>query len=232
MASHEDPNGMEPPSATPEMEDFRGKYESGRIGQALLDRYFYSVRQLVEAINLGEESRAIELGCGQGFSTMRLQTILDERVHLEASEYLHDQVLVARENNPSIKVIQESIYELARESEHFDLVFLLEVLEHLDRPGLALQEVRRVLKPGGFLIAGVPREPLWRVLNMARGKYLSTLGNTPGHLNHWSKRTFRQYIDHDFGEVIATQSPLPWTLILARKTSGDLQTESRDSEAS
>lgn len=232
MASHEDPNGMEPLSATPEMEDFRGKYESGRIGQALLDRYFHSVRQLVEAINLGEESRAIELGCGQGFSTMRLQTILDERVHLEASEYLHDQVLVARENNPSIKVIQESIYELARESEHFDLVFLLEVLEHLDRPGLALQEVRRVLKPGGFLIAGVPREPLWRVLNMARGKYLSRLGNTPGHLNHWSKRTFRQYIDHDFGEVIATQSPLPWTLILARKTSGDLQTESRDSEAS
>ena len=232
MASHEDPNGMEPLSATPEMEDFRGKYESGRIGQALLDRYFHSVRQLVEAINLGEESRAIELGCGQGFSTMRLQTILDERVHLEASEYLHDQVLVARENNPSIKVIQESIYELARESEDFDLVFLLEVLEHLDRPGLALQEVRRVLKPGGFLIAGVPREPLWRVLNMARGKYLSRLGNTPGHLNHWSKRTFRQYIDLDLGEVIATQSPLPWTLILARKTSGDLQTESRDSEAS
>ena len=232
MASHEDPNGMEPLSATPEMEDFRGKYESGRIGQALLDRYFHSVRQLVEAINLGEESRAIELGCGQGFSTMRLQTILDERVHLEASEYLHDQVLVARENNPSIKVIQESIYELARESEHFDLVFLLEVLEHLDRPGLALQEVRRVLKPGGFLIAGVPREPLWRVLNMARGKYLSRLGNTPGHLNHWSKRTFRQYIALEFGEVIATQSPLPWTLILARKTSGDLQTESRDSEAS
>ena len=40
------------------------------------------------------------------------------------------------------------------------------------------------------LLVSVPREPLWRGLNMARGAYLKDLGNTPGHVNHWSKRTF------------------------------------------
>ena len=40
------------------------------------------------------------------------------------------------------------------------------------------------------LLVSVPREPLWRGLNMARGAYLKDLGNTPGHLNHWSKRSF------------------------------------------
>ena len=222
MASEENTNGpMEQPSATPEIEDFRGKYESGRIGQEMLDRYFHSVRKLLESVDIGEEHRAIELGCGQGFSTMRLRKILDARVHLEASEYVHDQVLIARENNPSLRVIQDSIYALARESEAFDVVFLLEVLEHLDHPSPALQEVRRVLKPGGYLIAGVPREPLWRVLNMARGKYLSRLGNTPGHLNHWSKRAFTKYIASHFGQVLAIHSPIPWTLVLARKGRGD-----------
>ena len=41
-----------------------------------------------------------------------------------------------------------------------------------------------------WLLVSVPREPLWRGLNLARGSYLRELGNTPGHLNHWSKRRF------------------------------------------
>ncbi len=40
------------------------------------------------------------------------------------------------------------------------------------------------------LLVSVPREPLWRALNMARGAYWRELGNTPGHLNHWSRRSF------------------------------------------
>jgi SAM-dependent methyltransferase len=209
-----------PLAATPEVEDFRGKYESGRIGQALLDHYFEGVGQLLELVDVRDGQRAIEIGCGQGLSTMRLRAILDDQVHLEASEYVRHQALVARENNPSLRIIQESIYELARPAGEFEVVFLLEVLEHLDYPTPAIQEVRRVLRPGGYLIAGVPREPLWRILNMARGKYLTGLGNTPGHLNHWSKGAFTNYIASEFGEVLATRSPTPWTLVLARK-SGD-----------
>jgi hypothetical protein len=30
----------------------------------------------------------------------------------------------------------------------------------------------------------VPREPIWRIGNMARGRYLGDLGNTPGHIQH------------------------------------------------
>lgn len=205
-----------PLSATPEDEDFRGKYESGRLGQALLDRYFRSVGELLELVHMRDEPRAIEIGCGEGLSTMRLNGLLRDRMTLQASEYVPDQVLLARQNNPTIDVMHESIYELTHSPDTFDIVFLLEVLEHLDYPGEALREVARVLKPGGYLIAGVPREPLWRVLNMARGKYLRNLGNTPGHLNHWSKRGFSRYMARSFGEVVATRSPVPWTLVLAR----------------
>jgi SAM-dependent methyltransferase len=203
-------------SATPEDEDFRGKYESGRIGQTLLDGYFRAVGDLLEEAGVEDGQRAIELGCGEGLSTMRLRRLLPATVGFEASEYLPAQVSSARENNPGMSVIQESVYELSHGPGTFDLVFLLEVLEHLDYPDRALLEIARVLKPGGHLIAGVPREPLWRALNMARGKYVASLGNTPGHLNHWSKRGFIRYVGADFGRVVASRSPIPWTLVLAR----------------
>ncbi len=37
------------------------------------------------------------------------------------------------------------------------------------------------------VLVSVPREPLWRAVNMARGAYWRELGNTPGHVNHFSK---------------------------------------------
>ena len=51
-----------------------------------------------------------------------------------------------------------------------------------------MAEMARVARR--HLLVSVPREPLWRGLNVARGAYLSDLGNTPGHVNHWSKRSF------------------------------------------
>jgi hypothetical protein len=68
---------------------------------------------------------------------------------------------------------------------------------------------------GRHLLVSVPREPLWRGLNMARGAYLKDLGNTPGHLNHWSKRAFVRLLGQH-GEVIEARSPFPWTMVLLR----------------
>jgi SAM-dependent methyltransferase len=109
------------------------------------------------------------------------------------------------------------VYELKHADNTFDLVFLLEVLEHLDFPDQALEEIQRVLKPGGYLILGVPREPIWCSLNMARGKYLTHFGNTPGHLNHWSKFTLIRYITKHFTKPQAVRNPLPWTQVLVKK---------------
>ena len=71
----------------------------------------------------------------------------------------------------------------------------------------------RLARP--WLIASVPREPLWRALNLARLSYVGALGNTPGHLNHWSKRGFVRFLDERF-EVVEVRSPIPWTMALCR----------------
>ncbi|HTA13359.1 MAG TPA: class I SAM-dependent methyltransferase [Solirubrobacteraceae bacterium] len=95
----------------------------------------------------------------------------------------------------------------------FDVVTAIEVLEHVPDPEHTLAEMARC--GGRHLLVSVPREPLWRMLNMARGAYWSQLGNTPGHLNHWSKRSFVRLLSRH-GDVVEARSPFPWTMLLVR----------------
>ena len=95
----------------------------------------------------------------------------------------------------------------------FDVATAIEVLEHVPDPEHTVAEMARVAS--GWLLVSVPREPLWRGLNMARGAYIKDLGNTPGHLNHWSKRSFVKLLSQH-GDVVHARSPFPWTMLLVR----------------
>jgi SAM-dependent methyltransferase len=208
--------------AKPETEDFAHKYTEegqGKLYRKLIDSYFKSVASLVDAsgITARKSVKAIELGCGEGFSTQRLREMLPGNVKLEASEFVDALVPKAQARNPKVKVTQESVYETNHKDGSFDLIFLLEVLEHLDYPDQALEEIARILKPDGFLVLGVPREPLWCSLNVARGKYLTSFGNTPGHLNHWPSFALKRFVGKHFGQIIESRQPLPWTQVLAKK---------------
>ena len=198
-------------TAKPETEDFSGKYEdSGFIAKYLVNNYFKAVEKLLSKTH--NVTSAHEIGAGEGLSTLRLNKMVE---NLSASEYVEDLVNIAKKNNPKINVFQESVYQLKHKNSSVDLVFLLEFLEHLYYPELALEELERVSNK--YLILGVPRETLWRFLNICRLKYLNDLGNTPGHLNHWSKKSIIRLIEKKYGQIIAVKSVIPWTIILAEK---------------
>jgi ubiquinone/menaquinone biosynthesis C-methylase UbiE len=95
----------------------------------------------------------------------------------------------------------------------FDMATAIEVLEHVPDPERTVAEMARVAKR--WVLVSVPREPLWRGLNMARLAYLKDLGNTPGHINHWSKRSFVSMLSRH-GTVEEVRSPFPWTMVLVR----------------
>jgi len=95
----------------------------------------------------------------------------------------------------------------------WDLVAAVESLEHMEDPEGALAEMARCARR--HLLVSVPREPLWRALNVARGAYVRRLGNTPGHLHHFTPRALRSLL-RTRGEIVASRSPLPWTVVLVR----------------
>ncbi|MEN1971442.1 class I SAM-dependent methyltransferase [Luteimonas sp. MJ204] len=196
------------------MEDdaqFTGKYESsGRIGARLLDRFYESVRALGEP-SLMPGGSVHEIGCGAGFSTERLRQWIPGDVCFSASDFGESLVLKARQRNPEVEIDQRSAYRLGLPDKSIDMLVMLEVLEHLDRPLEALQELARVARKN--VLISTPSEPLWRILNMARGKYVAAFGNTPGHINHWSGRSLRHVVSPWF-KVVSYRQPVPWTILL------------------
>ena len=88
----------------------------------------------------------------------------------------------------------------------------IEVLEHIPHPERALREIARVAKSD--VVVSVPREPIWRIGNLARCRYVTAFGNTPGHVNHWSSGGFRDFVTTELA-VESVLKPLPWTMVHA-----------------
>jgi 2-polyprenyl-3-methyl-5-hydroxy-6-metoxy-1,4-benzoquinol methylase len=189
---------------------FTGKYESGGIGARLVEGFYAGVRGLVEpALRSGDT--LVEVGCGAGYSTERLRRWLPAGVSICASDIGDTLVAATAHRNPGIPVFRQSAYALAMEDASVDVVVMMEVLEHLDAPERALDELARVARR--HVLISTPREPVWRALNMCRGKYLGQWGNTPGHVQHWSRSGLIRLASTRF-RVDAVRSPLPWTILL------------------
>ena len=121
-------------------------------------------------------------------------------------------VLAASERLPA-QFECRSFLSLSADEASADLAVCCEVLEHLEDTEAAVNVLAQIATP--YLVVSVPREPLWRILNLARGAYLKDLGNTPGHVQHWSTGSFLRLLRTRF-EVIDTRTPLPWTMALCR----------------
>lgn len=200
------------------MKEFTGKYtDSGKIGNMLLDNYFRSLKVLINKIPKEElkNGKILEVGCGSGYSTERIKEMLPKNVEFTASDIEDENVKNAKKKlGKSFVVTKESVYDLQRKDKSIDLIFLLEVLEHLEYPDKALKELKRVGR--NYVIIGVPREPIWRILNMARLKYLKDFGNTPGHIQHWGRRSLLKFLKSKGFEIVGVENPLPWTIVLVK----------------
>jgi 2-polyprenyl-3-methyl-5-hydroxy-6-metoxy-1,4-benzoquinol methylase len=156
----------------------------------------------------------LDVGCGEGVLTYRWAQQLGERrivgIDLEDPKLRAEW---ATRQRPNLEYLASAADSLPFAAHEFPLAAAIEVLEHVPDPRQTLAEMTRV--SARHLLVSVPREPLWRGLNMARGAYLRELGNTPGHLGHWSARAFARLLG-EYGEVVEARSPFPWTMLLVR----------------
>lgn len=155
-------------------------------------------------------SRILEVGMGEGEVAARIRDRWPEVAFTGID--LPDSELAAHWAGHGVPGSFADIAALPFPENTFDLVLAIEVLEHVPDPDAALREIRRVAN--GALVLSVPREPIWRAANMARGKYLRDLGNTPGHINHWSARSFAALVGRH-ATITGVHRPFPWTMVSA-----------------
>ncbi len=160
--------------------------------------------------------KILEFGCGEGEMITIVKQVfpdahytavdIEENLLESAKQKGADKVLLLNPENVKLPFADNS----------FDLVIAAEVLEHVPSPHESLKEIKRVTS--SHIIASVPYEPYWCMLNMARLKYLNRFGNTPGHVNHWNKKEFHGMISSEFC-IMDSSVPFPWLMVLAKKNS-------------
>ncbi len=190
------------------------KYENQNpIAKWLVRGFFKSLKNLYLQVPKKNRQNVLEVACGPGISTEKIYSYASTK-RFVATDIEPDLVAETKKKLPNIQVDVNSIYDLNYKDGEFETVFALEVLEHLEEPEKAIKELARVTST--YAIISCPREPIWRLMNMARGKFLTDFGNTPGHIQNWGKSELKTLIEVEF-EILSSEFPIPWQMYLCRK---------------
>ncbi|NIQ13241.1 MAG: methyltransferase domain-containing protein, partial [Candidatus Dadabacteria bacterium] len=182
------------------MKNIAGNYyqkhkSNNPIVKYLMNSFHSTLFDLIDDVNPGN---ILDVGCGEGYTVEEINKRFPNII-IEGSDLESEVIALAKKNLSHINFKVESACDLQRSDKSFDLVTMLEVLEHIENPDDAIEEAKRVSKK--HCIFSVPFEPYWRILNVLRLKYLMDLGNTPGHINHWSRFGFERLLKNHFNVV-------------------------------
>ena len=100
----------------------------------------------------GSGTRLLDIGCGEGFFLFNASKAGYTAKGIELSQ---DAAAYARREF-GLDVEAKPFEELRFAENHFDVVTLWQVLEHVPYPFMILEEVYRILKPGGLLAMSTP----------------------------------------------------------------------------
>lgn len=111
---------------------------------------YYQVQSCLEYASLRLE--ALDLACGDGLLTSMLAPHFGRVVGVDASSA---RLVEARARLPNVE-FHEGLIETIKLDNNFDVVFMLNVLEHVQDPVLVLRKAADMLMPNGVLIIHVP----------------------------------------------------------------------------
>lgn len=191
------------------------KYNENFIHKWLIHGFMDSLVRFVERTG---KTKIFEVGCGEG---QLLGVLYGNGYDIAGMDLDEEAVKMSNDNFASwgvrggISITQGNIYDLRRNDERIKnrMLICCEVLEHIPDSENGMKILSECTDE--YFIVSVPHEPIWRILNMLRGKYLKDFGNTTGHIHHWSKKDFIKLVAK-YGEVVEISTPLPWIMVLAK----------------
>jgi SAM-dependent methyltransferase len=172
---------------------------------------------IIESFRPWLKGRTMEIGAGTGTISKRIFGYTDELILVEPSAHLTEHLPVSIAKNKKVSIYNETLEQRLpkMDDQSCDTIIMVNVLEHIEDDGAAIESLYRVLKPGGRLLMFVPAlQFLYSALDRQHGHFRRYhLAPLEHKLNtHGFKIHDRRYFD--------LAGVLPWWLIntLGKKT--------------
>jgi ubiquinone/menaquinone biosynthesis C-methylase UbiE len=152
------------------------------------------------------EIKLLDVGGGAGLILSAVSTYIEQNYFTKVIKFALDlspgTLEVQKKRNPDLKkTLNEDICKTSLANKEVDVALLVDLLEHVSNPTLALKEVRRTSK---FAIFKVPLEcsPLIRILNFATWGMTKSAGDIIGHVNIYNFYKLMNQIGKNTGYIM------------------------------
>jgi SAM-dependent methyltransferase len=140
-----------------------------------------------ELSGLAPDAPIIEVGCGDGSFTRNLATFSSSVTAIDISEV---QIEENAASMPEIRFLQHDVAEpFPFADESFEVVWCSEVMEHLFNPLFAMQEMHRILNPGGKLLVTVPYHGVLKNMLITLFRWDEHFSPSNPHIRFYTKNT-------------------------------------------
>jgi 2-polyprenyl-3-methyl-5-hydroxy-6-metoxy-1,4-benzoquinol methylase len=185
---------------------------SGVLAEILRDRHA-AVLDWIDGLALPPGSQVLEVGCGAGLMAVALAQRGLRVKAIDIVEPMVEQTRRHAEESGIANLLSADVgdaHALAFDNESFDVVLAIGVIPWLEQPELAMREIARVTKPGGYaILATANRKALPSLLDPLYNPYLAPLRQRVKHalerIGLWSRSSDRplSMTYHDCGFVDA-----------------------------
>ncbi|MHB1947165.1 MAG: class I SAM-dependent methyltransferase [Gammaproteobacteria bacterium] len=135
-------------------------HEESAGDQHFIDRASrdHAIQQIRKHLPNPENATLLEIGCSSGFMLKRLSKAFPKSTIL-GSDVVSQPLHKLAETLPNIPLFRFDLLHCPFPDNSIDAVVILNVLEHIENDLAALQQIKRILKPGGIAIIEVPAGP-------------------------------------------------------------------------
>lgn len=127
----------------------------------------------------------LELGCGEGRGVELLAPLADSYTGIDKIE---EVIKVLSEKNPHLKFLSGVFPPFPFDDNQFDTIITFQVIEHVKRDEQFIQEIFRVLKPGGQALISTPNIKM-------------TLSRNPWHIREYTSQQLKELCLKYFSKV-------------------------------
>ena len=148
------------------------------------------LKNLVKTLPNEDGLKVLDAGCGEGHLLELLIKRNKNNIYY-GIDLTPEALKKAKERCPDVRFIEGDLSKIDIEDSFFDFIICTETLEHVDAYQKVINEFKRLLKPGGYLVITFPNEFWWTVSRFLLGRRPIKV---PDHINSFSPGSMQKYV--------------------------------------